>query len=64
MLQSLWVRISWPRLKFSAIEEKRMMEPLWMVARLKTYEVSLLPPWEGKEVDWSDAPFQVVRRTS
>jgi hypothetical protein len=52
-LQRLWVRISWPLLKFSAIEEKRMMEPMWMVTG-----------WKGKDVDWSDAPFQVMRRTS
>lgn len=63
-LQHLWIRISWPRPRYSAMEEKRMMEPLWMVPRLRTYLVSLPPAFEGKDVDWSDAPFEIIRRTS
>jgi len=62
-LQNLWVRITWPYAKFGAGQEKRVLEQLWMVDRLGTYEVSL-PPVCGKEEDWSDAPFKVIRRSS
>ena len=63
-LHSLWVRISWPYPKLGAAQEKRLMEPLWMAAKLRTYEVSLPPAYGGKEVDWGDAPFKVIRRAS
>jgi hypothetical protein len=60
-LQHLWVRISWPYEKIGARAEKRILEQLWMVDGLKTYDVSL-PPVCGVEADWSDAPFKVIRR--
>lgn len=63
-LQNLKVRISWPYTKFNAAQEKRILQELWMTDGLKSFEVSLPPAWQGKDVDWGDAPFRVVRRSS
>jgi hypothetical protein len=69
-LQNLWVRITWPSLKISNALEQKILEPLWMVNRLRVYEVSLppifriSPAWGLNEEDWRDAPFQVTRRSS
>lgn len=61
-LQNLWVRISWPYQKFGPTRERRVLGDLWMVHRLRTFEVSLPPVFGGVDVDWSDAPFKVIRR--
>jgi hypothetical protein len=69
-LQRLWVRIVWPRQLYDS-EERRFLEPLWIMTRMKTFEVSL-PPLKDKENDFrryeekewgKEVPFRIVRRS-
>lgn len=64
------MRISWPRDLYDK-EEKRNLEPLWILTRMKIFEVSV-PPLKDKENDFrkyeekewgKEVPFQVVRRS-
>lgn len=70
-LQRLWVRIVWPRVLYDQ-EERRFTHPLWILTRMKTFEVSL-PPLKDKEnnfrkyeeKEWGkEVPFLIVRRST
>ena len=65
-LQRLWVRISWPKNGLYDKEEKRYLEPLWILRHMKTFEVNL-PPLKDEEKGWSkdwgkEVPFHIIRR--
>jgi hypothetical protein len=66
-LQNLWLRLSWPKKALYDAEEKKYLEPLWLMTNMKTFEVSL-PPLRDKEKPWdkkmwgSEPPFKVTRR--
>jgi hypothetical protein len=66
-LQKLWMRISWPKAALYDSEEKRYLEPLWILTHIKVFEVSL-PPLKDKEKDWGkwrkDVPFKIIRRSA
>jgi hypothetical protein len=67
-LQRLWLRISWPKEALYDNEEKRYLEPLWILTHMKTFEVSL-PQLKDKEKPWGDekkgkkVPFHIIRRS-
>ena len=65
-LQRLWLRLSWPKEALYDSEEKKYLEPLWLLTHMKTFEVSL-PPLKDKEKAWGklwakETPFKVIRR--
>jgi hypothetical protein len=65
-LQRLLLRLSWPKEALYDCEEKKYLEPLWLLTHMKTFEVSL-PPLKDKEKAWGklwakETPFRVIRR--
>jgi len=67
-LQHLWLRLSWPKPALYDNEEKKYLEPLWLMTNTKTFEVSL-PPLRDEEKPWDKAwtterPFKIIRRSA
>lgn len=65
-LQRLWLRLSWPKPALYDTEEKRFLEPFWILTHMEVFEVNL-PRLKDKEKAWGKGkkpPFTVIRRTA
>ena len=63
-LQNVWLRISWPKEALYDTEEKRYLEPLWILTYMRIFEVSL-PLLKDKEKAWDkETPFKIIRRNA
>ena len=69
-LQRLRARISWPKEGLYDREEKRYLEPMWILTNMEIFEVSL-PPLKDREREWGrewareheEVPYRIIRRT-